>query len=477
MGQGDRVMRGPGEGSMSQGKPRRHAPRRAATFRFRARHAFAALAALLLAAGSALAWQETEVPPASTDAAAQPAEPESAPAGADDVAAETSSDAPAASAARPAADAESDPTHAAPAKPVAPSTAVAEPATSIAEPAALATRSLILDIADGANRAIAVGERGHILVSESRRDWRQVEIVPTRSTLTAVTTAGDSAWAVGHDGVILASTDGGLTWSRQRAAPYDPEVDDLHNGVPLLDVWFADPQNGIAIGAYALMLKTRDGGASWTAHAMSDGDGAVVDATGDGAVDAATSDVAVPADGAADAGTDAEAGEKWTFSEEDLELEEESDPHLNAITRTGDGSLFIVAERGIAFRSTDAGESWRRIKMPYQGSMFGVIGYDGRRVLAFGLRGHAFESTDLGDNWTEVETGTDLSLLGGTGWTGGGAALVGANGIVLTRSAAGSGLLAHTHPDGVVLSSVSALSPNGELIVVGENGVSLYNPQ
>jgi len=340
-----------------------------------------------------------------------------------------------------------------------------EPALQTAESAPLATRSLVLDLANGANRAIAVGERGHILVSESRTgDWRQVENVPTRSMLTAVTAVGDKAWAVGHDGVILASVDGGLTWARQRVQPYDPNVDDLHNGVPLLDVWFADESNGIAVGAYALMLKTSDGGATWTQHMLENGDG----------VDATAEDDASIDESADDTDTDAADDASWTFSEDELELEEETDPHLNAIARIGDGSLFIVGERGAAYRSTDGGDTWQRLTLPYGGSMFGVIGYDGRHVLAFGLRGHAFESIDLGDNWTEVETGTDLSLLGGAGWDGGGAALVGANGIVLTRSGTGTGLLAHTHPDGAVLSSVLSLAPNGDLVVAGENGVSLF---
>lgn len=343
-----------------------------------------------------------------------------------------------------------------------------EPATSTAELAPLAAHSLILDIADGANRAIAVGERGHILVSETRRgDWRQVADVPTRSNLTGVAAIGDSAWAVGHDGVILASTDGGLTWTRQRARPFDPASDDLHNGVPLLDVWFADAQHGFAVGAYALLLRTDDGGATWTQVALG----------GDG--DAAAADAIAEEDVVDDAAADAEAApgddESWTFDEAELVLEDETDPHLNGIARTGDGSLFIVGERGTAYRSTDAGTTWQRLKMPYGGSMFGVIGYDGRHVLAYGLRGHVYESTDLGDSWTEVETGTEHSLMGGAALAGGGAVLVGANGIVLTRSGAGTGLLAHAHPDGAVLSSVLPLAPNGvEFLVAGENGVSLF---
>lgn len=332
-----------------------------------------------------------------------------------------------------------------------------DPALLDAEPMPLIAQSLILDIADGANRAIAVGERGHILVSESRRDWRPVEKVPTRATLTAVATAGDKAWAVGHDGVILHSADGGLTWSRQRAAPYDPAVDDLHNGAPLLDVLFLDEANGIAIGAYSLMLRTADGGATWQPVAF----------------DAAAAE---PAAEPAESEDAAASDESWTFDEEDLVLDEESDPHLNAITRTGDGSLFIVAERGSAFRSSDGGITWQRIQLPYDGSMFGVIGYGGRHVLAFGLRGNVFESTDLGDTWKKIDTGVDLSIMGGVGWGEGGAALVGANGIVLTRTGPGTGLLKHVHPDGAVLASVIALAPGGELVVAGENGIGTYTP-
>src|SRR6218665_3988010 len=48
-----------------------------------------------------------------------------------------------------------------------------------------ATQGLILDMAETDSRAIAVGARGAVLVSESRSDWRQIENVPTRATLTA----------------------------------------------------------------------------------------------------------------------------------------------------------------------------------------------------------------------------------------------------------------------------------------------------
>lgn len=318
-----------------------------------------------------------------------------------------------------------------------------------------AARSLILDIAESSDRAIAVGERGHILVSESRRDWRQIANVPTRSTLTAVAAVNNMAWAVGHEGVILHSSDGGLTWNRQRVAPFDKNSMDLTNGAPLLDVLFTDEQTGYAVGAYSLMLVTRDGGQTWTQQN-------VLGKTDDEILSQQSEDNSTIND------------ENWTFDQEDLALDEESDPHLNAIVRTGDGSFFMVAERGAAFRSTDGAETWERIQLPYEGSMFGAIGFEARHVLCFGLRGNVYETFDLGTTWHKLETGTSLSLMGGDSFDDGGVVLVGANGILLSRNTANDEFKTSTHPDGNVLASVVSLS-SAEFAVAGETGLSVFS--
>jgi photosystem II stability/assembly factor-like uncharacterized protein len=337
------------------------------------------------------------------------------------------------------------------------------------------TQALIYDFADGASRAIAVGERGQILLSESRRDWRQVADVPTRANLTAVATVGDLAWAVGHDGTILHSADGGQTWSLQRSDPWQPPSDDMEfnprQGVPLLDILMLDAQNGFAVGAYSLLLRTSDGGRNWNEILINAGasDAAAADELAASAeTDAGVDDGADPA---------AAAGEEdWSFSDADLELDEETDPHLNAIARTGDGALFIVAERGATFRSTDGGTTWERLQLPYEGSMFGVLGYDGQRVIAFGMRGNAFESRDLGNSWDTIDTGTELSLMGGTTLPDGGAVFVGANGLVLIRDASGA-VARHTFQtqaqETPVLSGVLAQSAS-ELVVGGEKGVGQF---
>ncbi len=344
-----------------------------------------------------------------------------------------------------------------------------------AEPMPLATsRALVLDLTNGNSRAIAVGERGHVLVSESRSDWRQVEKVPSRSNLTAVTTAGESAWAVGHDGLILFSADGGLTWTVQRQDVWKPMPDDADwdafdptQGAPLLDVLALNAQQVIAVGAYSLMLRSDDGGQTWTkidpnAKPVGEAEAAAEDAA----------DAAPPADGGED-----KASDDWTMDADALVLDEEDDPHLNGIARDAAGQLMVVGERAAAFRSRDGGQSWERLSLPYDGSMFGVLALGEGHFLAYGLRGHVQETMDFGDTWVELDTATEATLQGGALTPDGSVFLVGNNGTVLYR-AAGAGQFelqtySDTEQESPVLSNALALE-NRTVIVAGEKGLGRF---
>jgi photosystem II stability/assembly factor-like uncharacterized protein len=340
----------------------------------------------------------------------------------------------------------------------APAVAWPEPANSAAELMPLVTQSLLLDLVESGNRAIGVGERGAIVISDDRTNWRQVADVPTRATLTAVASVGSKAWAVGRDGVILTSDDSGEHWKVQRRDPWLPPTDasagdNARHGAPLLDVLFVDENRGFAVGAYSLFLETSDGGATWNERQIL----------------AAAAPVAT----SAAAGT----GEKWTFSKEELKIEDESEPHFNAIARTSDGSLLIAGERGSLLRSRDNGANWQRMKLPYDGSMFGAIGFEGQRAIVFGLRGHAFETDNLGDTWRELKTDTELSLLGGVKLPAGGVALVGANGIVLVRRSATEPLRAGAIDPAGALAAVLPIEGGVAFLVAGENGVARFQPR
>ncbi|MCY1279513.1 Ycf48-like protein [compost metagenome] len=162
-----------------------------------------------------------------------------------------------------------------------------------ARPSALAVRSPLLDMARAGQRLVTVGQRGHILYSDdSGRNWQQAE-VPVSSDLNAVhfPSAGQG-WAVGNDGVVLHSSDAGATWRKQLDGRQVGEVVRKHYAAlaaaepgneqwavlaaegqrlmkegadkPFLDVWFANDTLGYVVGVFNLILRTDDGGQTWT---------------------------------------------------------------------------------------------------------------------------------------------------------------------------------------------------------------------
>ncbi len=329
-----------------------------------------------------------------------------------------------------------------------------DPAHADAEPMPLASSSLLLDavLLDG-GRVLAVGERGHIVWSDDHGvSWQQAP-VPTRSTLTSIAAHGDIVIAAGHDGVIVRSGDAGLNWQRVREDVFEPGSFDPANGAPLLDLLFLDDDRVLAIGAYSLLLTSDDGGESWQP-------GAVIGAA-DGSAEA---EVATGSDD-----EDAGSGDPLLFDQADLVLDDEEDPHLNAITRLPDGRLFIVAERGSAFLSDDDGGHWRRVSLPYDGSMFGVLSLGGPRLLAYGLRGNVQHSEDGGESWRELDTGTELSLFGGF-VRNTGVVLVGANGLVLETGSGPGEFLGRTVAEAGVLAAVIEAA-DGSLLAFGEHGI------
>jgi len=332
-----------------------------------------------------------------------------------------------------------------------------DPSAQMSEKMPRAGKSLLLDVVKTASGFVAVGERGHVLRSDDGRSWTQL-VVPTRSALTSIATADGQLWVGGHDGVILHSTDGGQTWKAQRRDPFrlaqgESAADhDPRQGAPVLDIWFRDASHGIAVGAHSLMLVTSDGGGTWTETQAIAGGG--------------ETKAAAPMQGD-------------LFSAEDLELEDEADPHFNAITPVDEHTLVIVGERGTLLRSTDDGASWKRLPFPYKGSMFGVLPIGPNRLLAYGLRGNVYESGDGGNSWNKVDSQASVSLMGGAVLEDGGVVLAGANGTVLRRAKDAAFSAATFHNAAGETPALAGILPDGhgDFVIVGDKGVDTYHPQ
>ena len=249
--------------------------------------------------------------------------------------------------------------------------------------APLAAEALILNAVFHKDMVIAVGDRGHILRSNDQgQSWAQSPS-PVSIPLTSLATADQGRLiAAGHDAVIMISDDDGASWE---LVFREPELEQ-----PILNLFFITPTHGLALGAYGLVLETRDGGTSWEERTLFDGDS-----------------------------------------------------HLYASATLADGTLLIAGEFGTLLRSRDAGESWEELDSPYGGTFFGLtapVNADSDEpILVFGLQGNVFASSDQGDSWTAIETGVTNGLYRAMRDRTGQPILLGHGGMILIDRDASSG--------------------------------------
>ena len=280
----------------------------------------------------------------------------------------------------------------------------------------LAAESLLLDATYAGDRLIAVGEFGHIVLSDDRgTTWRQAQSVPTQATLTGVTFVGDAiGFAVGHDATVLRTADAGENW--------ELVYNDTESEMAFMTVYFENEKRGFAMGAFSFMVETNDGGDTWEERSLSDG---LLD-----------------------------------------------DYHLNKLFAAKNGDLYIAAEFGVVYRSPDQGRTFERIQTQYEGSFWGGFGMADGSVMVFGMRGNAFRSYDQGQTWEKVETGTDKSIAGGVQLGSGKIILVGLQGYVGYSDNGGKSFTEVTRADRLGYAAV-ADGPDGQIVVFGEPGAKL----
>ena len=277
-------------------------------------------------------------------------------------------------------------------------------------PAGTMQRLLLLDAERAGARLVAVGDRGAIVYSDDQgRTWSWAAS-PAAPLLTAIDFAdAQRGLAVGHDAVILATSDAGATWTQTFAAPEEQR--------PLLDVRFVEPGHAIAVGAYGAYYDSTDGGRTWNPRKV------IAD-----------------------------------------------DKHLNALLNLGDKRLLILGEAGTILASSDAGATWNPVASPYKGSLFGAVVAKDGAVVAFGLRGRIFRSADRGATWKPVDNQAVTALMGGDRLPDGALVLAGAAGRALVSRDDGQSFV--PVPTGTTRAFAKPVvgGPN-ELLLLGEAGV------
>ncbi|WP_168791027.1 WD40/YVTN/BNR-like repeat-containing protein [Paraburkholderia aromaticivorans] len=305
-------------------------------------------------------------------------------------------------------------------------------------------------VASAGQRLVGVGQRGVIVVSDDHgHHWRQVAS-PVQSDLTAITfpTAAEG-WAVGHDGVILHTSNGGTSWTKQldgrvsnerfvayyraavargdaNVAAWQSYLKQEENNakagpsLPYLDVWFDDASHGYAVGSFGSFAVTSDGGKTWQPG-----------------------------------------------------LEHIDNPdflNLNAIRGVG-GEVYIAGERGTVFRLDRASGQFKRLQSGYTGSFFGIVGNE-KRLFAFGLRGTVYQSTDQGGSWQKADTGTDSTLNGATVLGDGRIVICGSRAMLLVADPV-SGVFQRVSADTPMLFAGIAADGADRVALGGSSGMSV----
>lgn len=275
------------------------------------------------------------------------------------------------------------------AAPVPAPTAVLEPARIPALKSALASSRPLLTVTNAGSRMICVGQMGHILYSDDKgRAWTQAT-VPVSVDLTSVFFATSQVgWATGHDGVVLKTSDGGKTWTLVLEGRQAAKL--------LVDYYSAQDRAGNPAMAAALVESKRylkeDGARPFLDVWFKDEkSGFVIGAWG----------LILHTD---------DGGKTWTPW-----LERTVNPnadHLNAI-RFVDGQLWIVGDQGVLLRLDETAQRFVSSLPPEGGSLFGVTGKPGV-VLAYGLIGRTLVSRDGGKTWAKGGAAGGSGITSGT---------------------------------------------------------------
>jgi photosystem II stability/assembly factor-like uncharacterized protein len=301
--------------------------------------------------------------------------------------------------------------------------------------APLANKSLMLDIIKiNDKQLVAVGERGHILLSNDAVNWHQAN-VPVRTTLTAVYFVDAThGWAVGHDATILFSSDGGKNWEVQQYLPAKEK--------PLLDITFKNINEGIAIGAYGQQYRTSDGGKTW-AFEFHD-------------------EFLFP--------EDLDYLEELKQEDEEAYLDEQGSilAHFNGVFKDG-RTLYMVGEVGLIAKSNDFAQKWLPFDNIYQGSFNDISRTQQGNLLVVGLRGNVFRSLESGTQWQHINTGTQALLNSIVLGDNGKIYVLGNNGVILQSDDDGVSFSLNTQADGKAL--ISGVWFNNQLVIVSEVGI------
>lgn len=300
-----------------------------------------------------------------------------------------------------------------------------------------------------ANTIIVTGSSGDVLRTTSGGlSWKWEKPFPESYSLHgAAFTSPITGTAVGAGGMIVRTDDGGDTWSRLTRG----EVADLSA------VSFTDADHGFAVGKHDAVLRTVDGGKNWVNKNIVTGPGP--DGLSDVfAVDINTATVV----GYWGIWKTEDAGNTWANKASD---------HVSSVSFVGDVGV-AVGYQGVIVQTLDGGETWGSRPSGTNNALLDVSLASSTTGVAVGEAGIILRTTDGGTTWVSQPRGTDQLLRGVAFVNENTGTAVGYSGTILRTEDAGKTWLSQSSGTEHQLRDVSFFdAQNG--IVIGDGGTIL----
>ncbi|MBK9332735.1 MAG: FG-GAP repeat protein [Ignavibacteria bacterium] len=266
-------------------------------------------------------------------------------------------------------------------------------------------------------------------------------------------TSSSKGCAVGGNGVIVTTVNGGINWTLRNSATSN----DLRSN------WFTTPDSGWAVGLAGTIKVTSNGGENWTTQTSGT-------AANLSCVYFRTSQegYVVGANGLIRKTTN--AGVNWTAQTSGITAE------LRDIIFTSPSDGWIVGAAGRILKTTNGGTNWTLQTSGTTQTLRGVYFSSSSNGLAFGHAGTILKTTDGGTTWILQTSGTTQDLFGCNftsslvGWT------VGFGSTVLKTTDGGSNWMNQSAGVNGDLRGIFFFAANSGCVVGSGGNVYGFNP-
>ncbi len=255
-------------------------------------------------------------------------------------------------------------------------------------------------------------------------------------------------WAVGLDGHIITTSDGGATWTAQ-----------FDIAGMFFECYFADVTHGWAVGP-AGVYATTDG----TTWAMQSGPTAFDSYWEDVEMASASAGWIVGDSGHISATTD--GGAAWTPQTSGTTA------NLYDVNVLDKDNAWAAGAGGLVLHTTDGGTTWTQQTVAAGERFFCIDFADANTGWAGTSNGRIFATTDGGATWTEQTSGTTGTLWRSASFLGGRVWLVGSAGVLLTENGGAAWAMQDVGSTAVMWDCVFPLRGRGW--VSGQNVILAY---